>query len=368
MVYATSETEVFEGGLTEANQFLQIAQLKGLSSLALVGLSKNAGKTTCLNHLIHAWKESGSSRALALTSIGRDGEEEDVVSGHSKPRIFVYSGTYLATAKSSLNRCDALLDVLKLSGIQTNFGEVVICRALSDGYVELAGPSQAAELLACESLLREQEPNLFFVIDGALSRRAQAGGGLTEVIILAVGAETSAKPEELAEITSHALNLLSIPGVDINTATRINKHLGNQPEARVLALPRPTEVAGKILALPTLAGQGRAIAELLDGQLSTLVLRGALTETLAKNLLAEKGFQDLKLVVEDGTRLFISATSWRKMSQKGIQLAALHPILVRMVCLNPFKADGSPADRPALLRALRNISPVPVEDFGPALG
>ena len=167
--YVTNEAEVLEGGLTTKSRFLELAHLEGLSSLALVGLSKNAGKTTCLNHLIHAWQKLADSRPLALTSIGRDGEEEDVVSGHPKPRIFIYRGTLLATAKSSLSRCDALLDILALSGIRTNFGEVVICKALSDGYVELAGPSQAADLLACEHLLREQDPDLFFVVDGALS-------------------------------------------------------------------------------------------------------------------------------------------------------------------------------------------------------
>ncbi|HSN94825.1 MAG TPA: hypothetical protein VLR89_07170, partial [Anaerolineaceae bacterium] len=172
--YATNEAENLEGGLTSPSLFLRKAQLEGLRSLALVGLSKNAGKTTCLNHLIRAWQKSGISRPLGITSIGRDGEEEDVVSGQPKPRIFIYQGTYLATAKSSLSRCDALLDILELSGIRTSFGEVVICKALSDGYVELAGPSQAADLLACERLLREQDPSLFFVVDGALSRRAQA--------------------------------------------------------------------------------------------------------------------------------------------------------------------------------------------------
>jgi len=102
--YVTNKDEVLEGGLTSPSLFLQKAHLEGLLSLALVGLSKNAGKTTCLNHLICAWQKSGISRPLGITSIGRDGEEEDVVNGQPKPRIFIFSGTYLATAKSSLSR------------------------------------------------------------------------------------------------------------------------------------------------------------------------------------------------------------------------------------------------------------------------
>ena len=363
--YFTNEAEQPEGGLTSESHFLELAHFEGLRSLALVGLSKNAGKTTCLNHLIRTWQKSGISRTLALTSIGRDGEEEDVVNGQPKPRIYVHSGTYLATARSSLSRCDALVNILALSGIRTNFGEVVICKALSDGYVELAGPSQAADLLACENLLREQDPDLFFVVDGALSRRAQAGGGLTQALILAVGAETSANPEELAEVTAHALSLLNIPALDAIIAMRIQDLLKNQPGLRVVALPQANEAAVQTLALPSLVGQAKAIAGVLEGNPGTLMLRGALTDTLCKSLLAEKRFRNFTLAVEDGTRLFISPGILRKLNHQGIQLAALYPLSIQMVCLNPFKSDGTPADRAALLNALRHITAIPVEDFGP---
>ncbi len=365
--FYTNEAEILTGGLAPESRFLPLAQLEGLSSLALVGLSKNAGETTCLNHLIHAWQQAGNPRPLALTSIGRDGEEEDVVSGQPKPRIYIYSGTYLATAKSSLERCDALLDILALSGIRTNFGEIVICRALSNGYVELAGPSQAADLHECERLLSLQDPNIFFIIDGALSRRAQAGGGLTEALILAVGAETSANPEELAEITAHALSLFNVKALEASLSARVSDLFKREPAVRVVALPPSESSPAKTLALPSLVGQAKAISSVLDGEVKTLVLRGALTDTICKSLLAEKRFQNLELVVEDGTRLFISAAMLRKLNQKNIHLAALYPLSVQMICLNPFKADGTPAHRAALLDALRKITTLPVEDFGPAL-
>ncbi|HSN94333.1 MAG TPA: hypothetical protein VLR89_04645, partial [Anaerolineaceae bacterium] len=238
-------------------------------------------------------------------------------------------------------------------------------KALSDGYVELAGPSQAADLLACERLLREQDPSLFFVVDGALSRRAQAGGGLTQALILAVGAETSAIPEELAEITAHALSLLNVKALDAAIAMRTNKLLVEQPGVRVLAYPQSMEAPAQTLTLPSLVGQAKAIAKVLDGKIGTLMLRGALTDTLCKSLLSEKRFQNLTLAVEDGTRFFISPTVFAKLKQHCIELAALYPLSIQMVCLNPFKADGSPVNRSELLRSLRAISPIPVEDFGP---
>jgi len=146
---------------------LQLTGLQDLQSLAIIGLSKNAGKTTCLNHIVAAWQDSAQSRPLALTSIGRDGESEDILSGYEKPRIYVPTGTLIATAEGALQQSDALLEILELSKIRTALGEVIVCRALSDGYVEFAGPSAAEDIGTIENLMRQHEPKCLFIIDGA---------------------------------------------------------------------------------------------------------------------------------------------------------------------------------------------------------
>ena len=57
------------------------------STVCLAGMCKNAGKTTALNVLIRGARERGVT--LALTSIGRDGEREDLVTGTNKPPIYL---------------------------------------------------------------------------------------------------------------------------------------------------------------------------------------------------------------------------------------------------------------------------------------
>ena len=185
------------GAFETTKTLLELAGLENLQSLALIGMSKNAGKTTCLNHIILAWRASGQTRTLALTSIGRDGEPKDIISGRAKPRIYVPAGTLIASAKGALEQSDALLEILGLSNVRTALGEVVICRALSDGYVELAGPGSAEEIGSIADLVRAHEPDCLFIIDGALSRRSQAGCGVSEAVILAVNADTSSNPEVL---------------------------------------------------------------------------------------------------------------------------------------------------------------------------
>ena len=106
---------------TKGIELLQLTGLQDLESLAIIGLSKNAGKTTCLNHIIAAWQETSQLRPLALTSVGRDGELEDILSGNPKPRIYVQTGTLIASAEGALLRSDAL-GSWKLSNIRTALG------------------------------------------------------------------------------------------------------------------------------------------------------------------------------------------------------------------------------------------------------
>lgn len=73
-------------------------------SVSLIGMCKNAGKTTTLNQLIAELKRNGVS--FGATSVGRDGESTDLVTNTVKPGIFVYKGTIVATAADLLKYCD----------------------------------------------------------------------------------------------------------------------------------------------------------------------------------------------------------------------------------------------------------------------
>lgn len=226
-------------------------------------------------------------RPLAITSIGRDGEDEDVVSGRAKPRIYVYAGTLLATAENAMRRADALLDVLALSGVRTAFGEIVICRAISDGYIELAGPSSASDLLQIAKLLREiAPPDCLYIIDGALSRRSQAGGGgITQNIILATSGETSAIPSELAEHLAHSLELLSLPELNREQKAMLNEAIEQLPNARVISLADQNgQTLIQKLVLPTLlGGHSSEIAELISDNTQHLFCAAPLPMKLSMN-------------------------------------------------------------------------------------
>jgi len=347
-------------------ELLKLTGLQDLESLAIIGLSKNAGKTTCLNHIIAAWQESGQTRPLALTSIGRDGESEDILSGNAKPRIYVPEGTLIASAEGALLRSDALLEILELSNIRTALGEVIVCRALSDGYVELAGPSVTDEIATIGDLMRQHEPECLFIIDGALFRRSQAGCGMSEAVILCVSAETSANPVTLAERSSFALSLLQTPSLTEGVADVISQAILDHPKKRVIILDdSEPDFSVSVLDTPTLVGSGKVIAASLRPETSFLYLQGALTDQVLQELLRESNFSNLTVVVEDGTRLFIKPTSYQKLRDSRVSLSVLYPLDVRLVCLNPTRSNGQSVDPPLLLAELNKRIHIPVVDLGP---
>ena len=96
-----------------------LRQLHSVKTMSIVGMCKNAGKTTMLNWLLEQGRLQG---VLGLTSIGRDGESTDVVTGTEKPGIFVREGTLIATAQDMLRLGDITKEILMTTGIPTPLG------------------------------------------------------------------------------------------------------------------------------------------------------------------------------------------------------------------------------------------------------
>ena len=106
--------------------------VKPYGSAAVIGMCKNAGKTTVLNGLIRAF--NAADELIGLTSIGRDGERSDLVTNTKKPEIFVQNGTLFATAAQAVELGTVSREILDVTDMSTPMGNVVLLRAMSDGY------------------------------------------------------------------------------------------------------------------------------------------------------------------------------------------------------------------------------------------
>ena len=297
-----------------------IQQLQSVRSMSIVGMCKNAGKTTMLNWLL---AHSGRGRVLGLTSIGRDGESTDVVTGTEKPSIFVPAGTLIATAKDMLWLGDVTKEILVSTGIPTPLGEVIIMRARSDGYVQLAGPSITTQLKSVSQtffdLGAEQS-----IIDGALGRKSLGARQVAEGIVLCTGASYHMRMEKVVADTVSIYRIMNLPKAQT-----------------VPAAPEGT-------LEQCLKEQGEAL------------VTGALTDSMVLPLLRAGVLRKNRLVVADPSKVLLSPDTLDKMQLREVRLETAEAARTLCITVNPVSAYGWKFDKDEFRARLQEAVDVPV--------
>lgn len=308
------------------------SKIEGCSRISIIGMDKNVGKTTLLNKIIDEVKER---KILGITSIGRDGEEQDLVTNTPKPRIYIYKGTIIATAKHSLNRCDITKEILAVTEYATPMGNIVIARAKSDGYVDIAGPSFNEQLLKVIEIMEGFGSELT-VIDGALSRKGSAAPEICQGTILATGAALSTNINRVVEET-------------VNTVSSLTtlQYLGEDKEFIKDKLKENRVVIiyedGKIETTeePIFLETSNEMKKYLKGKISKLIVRGAITDKGIELLIKNRDcYNELTLISVDGTRFFISPINMKKAALSNIKFRVLDKVNLLFVTCNPISPKG----------------------------
>lgn len=314
--------------------------IKPYTSVSTIGMCKNAGKTTVLNRLISDCAEAGE--AIGLTSIGRDGERSDVVTGTKKPEIYIYSGSVIATAEDALPLGDISREILGTTGMPTPMGEVVIVRAHSDGLVQIAGPSMTAQLKTLKKRMLGFGVKRVF-IDGALSRKSLAMPAVSDGTILCTGASYSRDIAKTCADTAHAAELMSLPVTE-----RTDAFCETGAKFTVFA-------DGERFCLD---GAPDAADKLRECGAKALCIRGGVTDAHFEALFsAGKALRGLELICEDGSRLLVSAKNYEKLLRAGARVTVLERTVLLAVTVNPFSAYGAHYDKNRFIDGMRRALP-----------
>ncbi|MDO5096352.1 MAG: hypothetical protein Q4D65_07290 [Peptostreptococcaceae bacterium] len=322
-------------------------------SVSFIGMSKNAGKTTTLNFFIN---EARGNFTLGLSSIGRDGETLDRVTGTAKPRIYIHKGTIVTTAAACLKLSDATLEILEVTDIHTPMGAIVISRAVSDGYIELAGPSTNYQTrYAIERMFEYGAQKVF--VDGALSRKSFASPSVAEATILSTGAAISGNFNRIIEETVHSYRVLTVPKFFDDEIISILE----KDESSVMLMDEEKNIFYR--ADVTIIGNEKMIAEQIDDHTRIIYTSGAITDAFVDLIL-----RNLKLkakpsiLVDDGTKIFVNASNLARLQTKGIGIYALSEINVVGITVNPFSASDYAMDSQKIIGALEKYINIPIFD------
>lgn len=328
--------------------------VKKSSCVAIIGMEKNAGKTTVLNHLLSSRQEY----VQGITSIGYDGEDTDQVTGTDKPTIYIGCGTLVATASGLLGQCDFTRELLSFSGFHTPMGEVVILRALSDGYAQIAGPSTTVQMTSLVKMLQEAGARQIF-IDGAAARKSTAAISAADGCVLATGAAFSHDINQIVEQTRHYAELLTLPAfTDEAAADKINQSSMALNDCFLL------NQEGQLI------GSGDALDEACSSMIAsnsaigtTVVFKGAVTQRFMQSLLEKcRIMTGMRLVAEDGTRFLLTSQQIHGLRHRGATIQVRRPANLLAVTVNPVSPAGFSLDSEQICQKLRDVLLVPVID------
>lgn len=307
--------------------------LDRLSSLVVVGIVKNAGKTVTIGRLLQETAALG--RPVGVLSTGMDGERRDAVFGHAKPPVVVREGMWVACAAAGLASGSAEFDVVAGTGVTTPFGEVQIARTRRAGGVTLIGPRTVSQTARVIKALRGAGAG-FVLIDGSIDRRSVAGGAVTEAAILVVGAAWSRDLSAVLAEARRVLTLLRLPKAGAQASP-----WPERPD--VLTADGRHIDAGLVTAL----GHERALAQVAKREDAVAVrCPGAAAGALLNALVERQVAGGLRLIVENGARVFASDREIERFTGAGGRLEARSPIHVAGVAMNPYSPEGFwlPAD------------------------
>ena len=315
--------------------------LEGTRRLALVGLAKNTGKTQTLAAILA--EHAAAGRRIGVTSIGRDGEERDVIDARiGKPRIHLQAGSLVASTDALLRASGVAHERLAQTGIRTPLGEVIVAELSEPGTLEVAGPSAAEDVREVSDAMigfgAEQ-----VLIDGAIDRRAASSPAVADGLVMATGAVLDEDIERVVTATARAVEVVRLPHARAGERVVLARELALNSE--------PAEIAALLAEHP---------------HANAFLVEGALSERLLEGLLAarrERAGRELRIVVGDPTKVFLALHGAGWYRRQGIAIEVLRTIDLRAITVNPVAPQSHRFDSRRLRELIGAAIPdVPVLD------
>jgi hypothetical protein len=342
------------------------AQTASARRVALVGLAKNTGKTEALAALLRELE--ALRKPVGVTSVGRDGEEHDVIDFRiEKPRVVLAAGSLVATTDELLRASGIPCELLEQTDVRTPLGRVLIARLRGAGAIEVAGPSAAAQVRGVSDAMLAHGAEQV-LIDGAIDRRAASSPDVSDGLVMSSGAVLGEDIADVVEITREAVELVRLATVDESSRLGARLHaLSRAPDGPTSAL---LDDDGESTALPArfaLSADAAQIATALaqSPRARLLLVAGALPDRFLRELLAasRRSERAFTVVVGDATKVFLADRGIEWYARQGIAIQALRPIELLALTVNPVAPQSHRFDS-GRLRALLGevIEDVPIYD------
>jgi len=203
----------------------------GKKVIAIVGISKNSGKTTFLNWLV----KRNPNIKIAVTTTGRDGEDFDLLTGHNKPKVALPKNVIFTTFSEIINNQASHVKVLKKIPFQVIGKDLWLCETLHYTQTEIIGPVTCKEHNELISIFHDYECEIV-LIDGSIDRKSICLSDKITHVVLVIGASFG-NLEEIKKRSKKIYYLSKIPKINIpdyecitynNYSTNLKTIFGNE--------------------------------------------------------------------------------------------------------------------------------------------
>lgn len=322
-------------------------EISRYGSVAVAGTAKNVGKTFCLQKILAHYRDRGA--ALAVTSIGVDGENTDVFYKTPKPELTFYPGMLVQTSETHYRQRHLTADILEIGRTSTALGRLVTARVAVPGKLIISGPSDTGGLKAFIDYAHAAgHPTV--LIDGALSRMSLASSAVAQGMILCTGAALSKSMDKVVQDAVFRYKLMQLPPVapselpgsaaaepvTVERLDRIRQGVwGLSDEAGLVDLGLRSTLVGGLP--PVLQGGGGAAGGNAAAP-GALFIAGMLSDRFLQSLCERK--PPLDLIVSDFTKIFVQPATYSLFLKRGGRLRVLRRTELLAVCANPCAPEG----------------------------
>ena len=318
--------------------------ITGSRAVAIVGICKNAGKTTLLNSIIASYP----AHRWGVMSTGIDGEDTDAVYNHRKPKLKLPCGTVFICDTATVNGLKssiAMLGKLPFGGKR----KLWIARAMEDIETTITGPSSVKDQTRCaEMLVRYGVKTL--LIDGSFDRKSIAQSNAVDSVILAVGAAFGTMDEIVNEL-HRIFELTRIPVADLGTICR--RQLQDDGMVKLMRKDR-----WRNTRIESLFGKEQEIGELARNieNLEKIYIPGAITDTNLDSLLSLAEVIGESIVIRHPESLKLSLSNLKKL-RKAIGIETLFSLEIKGISINSWAPGNEIKDSVEFRSTLRATFP-----------
>jgi len=320
-------------------------QKQNWRSVAFIGCTKHAGKTTALNAAIV--EATALGLMLGLCSIGVDGERLDAIMGVEKPSIYAPAGTLVVSAERALEQSEATLEWLEELPIHSPLGTVMLARVRHPGTVMLAGVRQRQHVEQAIQALRRHGVEMCLV-DGAFDRVAAASPHVVDAAVLAVGAVAARTVEDMARyaipyiwrfqlpVVSETLRLAFMEAVELRRGA-----------ARIGDSTRLMSSHQAAFGFTSQDGWSAAV--------TAVYLPGALSDGIVAQLLHHP--MPLDIVVNHPAQVLLDASSVQALTRAAHRVSVWTLLPLAAIAANPHSMTGFDVGGSELRAAIRRMAP-----------